>query len=60
MKTDTSEAGLERLICTGLTGSVCDSATPPTDAERETSAAIAVLAEKRLTPRTIFHISLHF
>jgi hypothetical protein len=40
VKTDTSEAGLERLICTALTGSVYSSVTPPTDVDREASAAI--------------------
>ena len=33
MKTDTSERGLERLICTSLTGSPCD--PTPADGERE-------------------------
>ena len=33
MKTDTSEKGLERLICIGLTGSPCDPGSPRTIAE---------------------------
>ena len=33
--TDTSEAGLERLICTALTGAPCDSGAGSVDAVRE-------------------------
>ena len=33
--TDTSERGLERLICTALTGSPCDAPLSPTDLEGE-------------------------
>ena len=33
MTTDTSERGLERLICTALTGSPCDTALAPTGLE---------------------------
>jgi type I restriction enzyme R subunit len=40
VKTDTSEAGLERMICVALTGRVCDPATIPTDIEREASVAV--------------------
>jgi type I restriction enzyme, R subunit len=32
-KTDTSEAGLERLICTALTGAPCDPPPPGQPAE---------------------------
>ena len=35
MTTDTSERGLERLICTALTGSPCDAASSQTDREGE-------------------------
>ncbi len=38
MHTDTSERGLERLICTALTGSPCDSGTEPADEVRERPA----------------------
>jgi len=38
MKTDTSERGLERLICTSMTGSPCDPVSAPADSERETAA----------------------
>ena len=41
MKTDTSERGLERLICTALTGSPCDPGAGPTDAVRERPAIYA-------------------
>lgn len=36
MTTDTSERGLERLICTALTGAPCDPGTPRADVVRET------------------------
>jgi type I restriction enzyme R subunit len=36
--TDTSERGLERLICTALTGSACDPGMVPADAVRERPA----------------------
>jgi len=36
-KTDTSERGLERLICTALTGGPCDSASAPPGVVREAS-----------------------
>ncbi|MFN8545031.1 MAG: type I restriction endonuclease subunit R [Candidatus Binatia bacterium] len=39
MTTDTSERGLERLICTALTGSACDSGTAPANAVHERPAA---------------------
>ena len=39
MTTDTSERGLERLICTALTGSACDPGTVGADAVRERPAA---------------------
>ncbi len=39
MTTDTSERGLERLICTALTGSACDPGTVKADAARERPAA---------------------
>jgi type I restriction enzyme R subunit len=39
--TDTSERGLERLICTALTGSPCDSGTVPPAEVRERPAAYA-------------------
>ena len=35
MTTDTSERGLERLICTALTGSACDPGTVAADGVRE-------------------------
>ncbi|MGH8531826.1 MAG: type I restriction endonuclease, partial [Gammaproteobacteria bacterium] len=38
MKTDTSERGLERLICTALTGSPCDPDTGPAESVRERPA----------------------
>ena len=39
MTTDTSERGLERLICTALTGSPCDAALAQTDPESDAAAA---------------------
>jgi type I restriction enzyme, R subunit len=39
MTTDTSERGLERLICTSLTGSACDPGTSAADAVHERPAA---------------------
>ncbi|MBM4118071.1 type I restriction endonuclease subunit R [bacterium] len=39
MSTDTSERGLERLICASLTGSPCDPGTIPAGAFRERPAA---------------------
>lgn len=41
MTTDTSERGLERLICTALTGSPCDPGVAGPDAVRERPAAYA-------------------
>src|SRR5438093_13612077 len=38
MTTDTSERGLERLICTALTGSPCDPGAVPADAVHERPA----------------------
>ena len=38
MTTDTSERGLERLICTALTGGPCDPASAPSGVVREPSA----------------------
>ena len=38
MTTNTSERGLERLICTALTGSPCDAALVPTGLEGEAAA----------------------
>jgi type I restriction enzyme R subunit len=35
VKSDTSERGLERLICTALTGSACDPVTGPAESVRE-------------------------
>jgi type I restriction enzyme R subunit len=35
MTTDTSERGLERLICAALTGSPCDPGPGPSDIARE-------------------------
>ena len=35
MTTDTSERGLERLICTALTGNPCDATLSQTDLEGE-------------------------
>ncbi|OFW27331.1 MAG: DEAD/DEAH box helicase [Acidobacteria bacterium RIFCSPLOWO2_02_FULL_65_29] len=40
MRADTSEAGIERLICTALTGSACDPVPAPTDAQGEAPAAV--------------------
>lgn len=37
-KTDTSERGLERLICTALTGGPCDAAYAPPGVVREPRA----------------------
>ena len=37
MTTDTSERGLERLICTALTGSSCDAGLAQGDPERESA-----------------------
>ena len=39
MQTDTTERGLERLICTALTGSPCDPETVPSDEAQERPAA---------------------
>src|SRR5262245_489808 len=39
MTTDTSERGLERLICKALTGSACDPRVGPAEAVRERPAA---------------------
>lgn len=39
MTTDTSERGLERLICTALTGSACDPCSGPSGAVHERPAA---------------------
>ena len=39
MTTDTSERGLERLICTALTGAPCDPGTSQTDVVREPGAS---------------------
>ena len=39
MTTDTSERGLERLICTALTGSPCDATLAQTGPERDAAAA---------------------
>jgi type I restriction enzyme R subunit len=38
MTTDTSERGLERLICAALTGAPCDAVSEPADQVRERSA----------------------
>ncbi|WP_277817208.1 hypothetical protein [Koleobacter methoxysyntrophicus] len=38
MTTDISEHGLERLICTALTDTPCDTGTVPADAVRENTA----------------------
>jgi type I restriction enzyme R subunit len=38
VKTDTSERGLERLICVALTGAPCDPGTGPADSVRERPA----------------------
>src|SRR6266404_5610830 len=40
VKTDTSEGGLEQLICVALTGGACDPVPIRPDVERETSAAV--------------------
>ena len=40
MTTDTSERGLERLICTALTGSPCDAALSPTGVKSEAAAPV--------------------
>jgi type I restriction enzyme R subunit len=42
VKTDTSERGLERLICTALTGSACDPGTVPAATVHERPAAYSV------------------
>jgi len=41
MTTDTSERGLERLVCTALTGSACDPGAGPPEIARERPAAYA-------------------
>ena len=41
MTTDTSERGLERLICTSLTGGPCDPATPPLEQTSELAGPAA-------------------
>ena len=46
--TDTSEAGLERLICTALTGQSCNRVTSLTDSDREAPAATGGPAGKGL------------
>jgi type I restriction enzyme R subunit len=38
MTSDTSERGLERLICTALTGSACDPGAGPAESVRERPA----------------------
>ena len=40
MTTDTSERGLERLICTALTGSSCDTALAQAGLEYEAAAPL--------------------
>jgi type I restriction enzyme, R subunit len=40
MKSDTSERGLERLICVALAGTVCDPVQVLPDVERETAVAV--------------------
>ena len=42
MPTDTSERGLERLICTALTGSPCEAGAGPTEGVHERPAAYGV------------------
>ncbi|TMA33360.1 MAG: hypothetical protein E6J87_10285 [Deltaproteobacteria bacterium] len=42
MKTDTSERGLERLICTALTGSPCDPDAEPAESVGERPATYGV------------------
>src|ERR1051326_4870680 len=42
MPTDTSERGLERLICTALTGAPCDPGAGPVGAVHERPAAYGV------------------
>jgi type I restriction enzyme R subunit len=42
LKTDTSERGLERLICTALTGCPCDRVAGPTESVRERPAIYGV------------------
>ena len=42
MTTDTSERGLERLICTALTGSPCDPGTRPADWVKERPSTYGV------------------
>ena len=42
MTTDTSERGLERLICTALTGSQCDPGTRPADWVKERPSTYGV------------------
>jgi type I restriction enzyme R subunit len=39
MTTDTSERGLERLMCTALTGAPCDPGTAPAGAVAERPSA---------------------
>ena len=56
MTTDTSERGLERLICTALTGSPCDATLSPTGLEGEAAAPsggirLDLRRTQRLRPR---------
>jgi type I restriction enzyme, R subunit len=43
--TDTSERGLERLICTALTGTPCDPGTRPVDWVKERPSAYGAAAD---------------
>ena len=51
MTTDTSERGLERLICTALTGSPCDAALAQAGLEGEGAAQVG-LAGSAARPTT--------
>ena len=42
MTTDTSERGLERLICTALTGAACDAGAPQSEGVSERPASYGV------------------
>ncbi|MDE0630313.1 MAG: hypothetical protein OXH73_02300 [Caldilineaceae bacterium] len=56
MTTDTSEAGLERLICTALTGHPCDPAQAgsppiPTTTTANTASTSSTAPPPRTTPQ---------
>ena len=52
MTTDTSERGLERLICTALTGSPCDPGAGPANAVQRAAGGLRRRAGSAARPRT--------